>query len=135
MMEAGNISPVFVRNQSRGRAKEGSGFGQSLICWVPQESLAASRGRGLWDGGAAPLGPSGTSGSRHLACGCIPCVRFGVCLEKCAARTITLGTGVGRVGRARRLKKLAKGKYFSLYVLSYPFTWPPRFTAAFAFPS
>lgn len=61
MMEAGNISLVFVRNQSRGRAKEGSGFGRSLICWVPQESLAASLGSR-----AVGRGSSSAGAIRHI---------------------------------------------------------------------
>lgn len=48
-----------------------------------------------------------------------------VCLEKCIARTITPRSGEGRAGRARWLKKRARGKYFSLYILANPFTWPP----------
>lgn len=46
VMETGRILLVFVRNQSRGRAKKGSAFGQPLICWVTQESLAANLGSG-----------------------------------------------------------------------------------------
>lgn len=60
-MEAGNISLVFVRNQSRDRAKEGSGFGQSLFCWVPQEGLAASPGSR-----AVRWGSSSAGAGRHI---------------------------------------------------------------------
>lgn len=131
--QAGNTSPVFVWNESRGKAKQGSGFGQSLVCLVPRESLAASPGSRAVRWGSISAGAAGTSGSRHLACGCSPCVRFGACLEKCAARTITPRTGEGRAGRARWLRKLAKGKYFSLYILANTFFLAPKFTAAFAF--
>lgn len=59
--QAGSTSPMFVWNESRGRAKEGSGFGQSLICSVPQESLAASPGsRAVW------WGSSSAGASRHI---------------------------------------------------------------------
>lgn len=50
-----------VKNQNRGRAKEGSGFRQSLICWVPQESLAANLGS--W---AMGRGSSSAGASRHI---------------------------------------------------------------------
>lgn len=58
-------------------------LGSHLFAGYPRKVQLPTWGHGLWDGGAAPLGPAGTSGSRRLACGCSPCVRFSVCLEKC----------------------------------------------------
>lgn len=43
--------------------------------------------------------------------------------------------GVEGDGMSQGSGKLAQEKCFSRYVLTYPFTWPPRFAAAFAFPS
>lgn len=62
IMEASrkHVSHV-VWNWSRSRAEEGSGFGQSLICSVPQESLAANAGsRAVW------WGSSSAGASRHI---------------------------------------------------------------------
>lgn len=61
LRQAGNTSPMFVWNESRGRAKEGSGFGQSLICLVPRESLAAKLGS--W---AVWWGSSSAGAGRHI---------------------------------------------------------------------
>lgn len=131
--QAGNTSPMLFETGAEAELRKDQDLGSHLFVQYPRKVWLPTRGRELCDGGAAPLGPAGTSGSRHLACGCSPCVRFGVCLEKCAARTITPRTGEGRAARARWLQSLSKGKYFSLYILANPFYLAPKFTAAFAF--
>jgi len=61
VVETGNISLVFARNQSRGRAEERSGFGQPLVWWVPRESVAANVGSR-----AVGRGSSSAGAGRHI---------------------------------------------------------------------
>lgn len=59
--QAESTSPMFVWNENRGRAKKGSGFGQSPFCLVPWESLSANPGS--W---AVWWGSSSAGASRHI---------------------------------------------------------------------
>lgn len=129
--EVGKECLSSVRNQSRGRAKEGSGFQQSLICWVPQENLAANLG--LW---AMEQGNSSTGGSRHIWKQTSGLRLQPVCQVWCVSgKACCEDHNPQDCGGESGKKQMTEKTCFSLFLLAYLFTWPPRFTAAFAFPS